>query len=506
MWAIKNTKKYFNQKSIIYTFLLLFFLVGIIGLYYYFHTYTPAFELNAISAANRTINSYFSALITVMALIITLTSNLYSPHLARMFVTHPLTLVSIFYVLLTNLLITVSYLIPVETPLYNVFIFSAYTLTNFATLGIIPTLYAISSFIRPSYFIVKIGSYACDHIETLNKKRNNKHYQKNIKALFSYIDILANMSSTAIQRKDKSVLKLVIQEQFNILNTLIEHNTSSNIDWRKDNFIFTSGISEEGKYHLKSNYSWPEAYLLAKILEESKSLNNTENELQSMLCRQLTNSVDKCIYKSNDITTRLILSIENAMIKDSIESKNSYKFSSLSYYYRINIELLIQNDKILNEVIESFIHYGEKCINLSSHRFAKSFIFDLGRILHYLSFENEEMAIKYFEKKFKPIYQKFLNSNNIAIKEMCQVSIAKTFWILYSQNYLYLTVLIKNNFLSDNKEHAKVLMTLFSAQNAIDKEYNDTFINVEYLSGMARALAKDFLTDFSEMNAQRKAS
>lgn len=500
----------YKQRHLIILSLILFTAIGLIGIFFYFSERSINLDLNAISAANRTINAYFSALITVMALIITLTSNLYSPHLARMFVTHPLTLMSIFYVLTTNLFITITNLIPEHNSVYNIFTFIAFTLTNFATLGIIPTLYAISNFIRPSYFIKLIGKNACEHLIALNNIKNisnnkkNMQAKKHIKGLFNHIDILANMSSTAIQRKDKSVLKLIISQQFKVLKELINSNQEENNIWRNDNYIFTNGISEEGKYYLKSNDSWPEAYLLAKILEESKSLNNTENELQALLCREMTNSIDLCISTENYIVTRLILSIENAMIKDAIESKNSYKFSSLSYYYRINIELLIEQKDLLDEVLDSFIHYGEKCIEMNNHRFTKYFIFDLGRILHYLAFEDEDKALNYYKLRFRNIYKKFLASSNKTNVEMAQISIAKTFWILYSQNYIYLTIAIKNDFLKDNMYHAQILKNLFASKNPIDREYTDTFINVEFLSGIALNLAKDFMNDFPELVDQQE--
>ncbi|EQC50584.1 hypothetical protein, partial [Bacteriovorax sp. DB6_IX] len=210
------------------------------------------------------------ALITAMALIITLTSNLYSPRLARVFVSHPLTILGVSYALLTNFFIIISHLINVQHPWFQITSFISFSLTIIAMIGVIPFLYSISRFVKPSYFIPLIGIYALESLEELHKNKTNRTTKlKSTQNFFSLVDVINNMASTSLQRKDRVVLSIVIVELFKLLRSLIEYRANLEMDqtWRRRNQFFSQGMSEEGKFYLKKDKIWPEAYILSKILE-----------------------------------------------------------------------------------------------------------------------------------------------------------------------------------------------------------------------------------------------
>ncbi|EQC44230.1 hypothetical protein [Bacteriovorax sp. Seq25_V] len=475
---------------------LLFVLIGVLGLVIWTGDNFTIKEMSSLAATNRSINSYFGAIITVMALIVTLTSNLYSPHLARLFVSHPLAIGSICFMLITNYFITISHLISSDHRWFQLISFISFTLTIVATFSIIPVLYLISKFIRPSFFIPLTGQYALKELNKLSIEKYTDKYVKRTKNFFSYIDVISNMASTAIQRKDKSVIRLVINEQFNLLRELIEEKSKINErSWRNKNFHFSNGLSEEGKYHLKKEKMWPEAYIISKVLEQTKTLGKNESDLLPLICREMTTTNDMCINLHEKKISRLIISTLNSMLKDALESKSPTKFNYISYYYRMNIELLIEEEDLCRQAIHSFLHYGLLARESGNHRFAKSFLYDLGRIIHYLSFDDEKMSLELYESDIKETWKAFLNSNE-RIRLHTLKSIVKTFWILYSQNYYYLTAKIKNDFLSNNLEHAIILKNLLRNDDPLDKEFNDTLVSVETLSGMPKSLAKDFLSDF----------
>jgi len=485
-----------HSKSIIVFTVLLFVLIGILGLVVWTGDNFTIKEMSALSATNRSINAYFGAMITVMALIVTLTSNLYSPHLARLFVTHPLAIGSICFMLITNYFITISHLISQDHRWFQVISFLSFTLTILATFSIIPVLYLISKFIRPSFFIPLTGRYAHQELVSLINEADSKKFSGITKRLFSYIDVISNMASTAIQRKDKSVIRLVINEQFLLFRALINERTfTPKRRWRNKNFHFSNGLSEEGKYHLKKEKMWPEAYILSKILEQSKALGKNESDLLPLICREMTTTNDLCINLGQRKISKLILSILNSMLKDSLETKSPTKFNYISYYYRMNIELLIEDEELCKQAINSFLHYGLLAQETGNHRFAKSFLYDLGRIIHYLSFDDEKLSTELYANKIKDTWKIFLNSNS-RIRAHTLKSIVKTFWILYSQNYYNITSKIKNDFLSNNIEHAIILKGLLQNDDPLDKEFNDTLVSVDSLSGMPSSLARDFLSDF----------
>lgn len=475
--------------------------IGLLGLVLWVDSDFTISEIASLSSTNRTANTYFGALITAMALIITLTSNLYSPRLAKVFVTHPLTILGIGYILLTNFFITVSHLITQEHPWFRVISFTSFTLTIIAMLGVIPFLFLISRFVKPSYFIPLMGEYAKENLDTIHRKKtNSKKLKSNTEEFFTYIDVINNMASTAIQRKDRTVLSLVSIELFELLKVLIANRAQDNKSqtWRSKNHVFTHGLSEEGKYYLKKYKTWPETYILSKILENVNLLEKTDNEIVPMICREITNCSDLAINNDDEKIVRLLLTILNSMLRGALEDKNEYKFSSVMYYYRMNIELLIGNEKLCNKAIEYFLHYGSKTIEKEENFAAKNFLFDLGRIINYISFEEEKRSVYLYKKYFRKTWQLFVEEGG-DYREFALKSIIKTFWNLYSQNYHILTSLIRRDFLKSNYEHAMILKRMLRYQDPLDIEYHDTLVCVEYLSGMAQTLSKDFLSDFIEI-------
>ena len=490
-----------SSTKLLFLAIVLSVAIGLLGLVLWVDNDFSISGISSLAATNRSVNAYFGALITAMALIITLTSNLYSPRLARVFVTHPLTILGVGYILLTNFFIIISHLISVTHPWFQIVSFISFSLTIVAMLGIIPFLYAISRFVKPSYFIPLIGVYATENINELHRTGISKvKIEKESKNFFSLIDVITNMATTALQRKDRLVMSIVTVELFKLLKVLISYRNDISKDqkWRRRSQSFTQGMSEEGKYYLKRDKIWPEAYILSKVLENTNILTRSDNELVPLICRELTNSHDLAINHSDKKIVKLHLMILNSILREALDRRNEHKFSSVIYYYRMNIELLIGHYDLCEQAISHFIFYGTCAKNLDEPLAVKSFLFDLSRILNYLSFESEKLSLKLYEKEVKRTWMQFIKLGG-NYKKYTTMSIIKTFWNLYSQNYHQLTSLLRRDFLNDSFEHAVILKEMLQNEDPLEKEYSDFLVCPEYLSGMALSLASDFLSDFIEV-------
>jgi hypothetical protein len=490
-----------QSTKLLFLAIVLSIAIGLLGLILWADNDLTITGITSLAATNRSVNAYFGALITAMALIITLTSNLYSPRLARVFVSHPLTILGVGYILLTNFFIIVSHLISSQHPWFQPISFISFTLTIIAMLGIIPFLYGISRFVKPSYFIPLIGIYAQENLEDLHRSDLSRMRKvKKAQNFFSLIDVINNMASTALQRKDRLVLSIVVIELFKLLKTIITYRSNLEKDqsWRRRNQFFSQGMSEEGKFYLKKDKIWPEAYILSKVLENVNILTQSDNEIVPLICREMTNSNDLAINNGDKKIIKLHLMIFNAILREALDSRNEHKFSSVIYYYRMNIELLIGNYEMCEEAISNFIHYGTCARDLDEPLAVKSFLFDMSRIINYLSFESEDLSIKLYETKLKKTWKEFLNMEGNYAK-YTRMSIIKTFWNLYSQNYHMLTSKIRSDFLRDSFEHATILKEMLQNHDPLEKEYSDFLVCPEYLSGMALSLASDFLSDFIEV-------
>jgi len=365
-----------------------------------------------------------------------------------------------------------------------------------AMLGIIPFLFLISRFVKPTYFVPLLGKYSLTSITTFHSAKDHiKLQSREVYRLFEIVDVVNNMASTAIKRRDRGTLKVVLDELFNVLHHLFEFQNNKDIDqsWHFNCEYFSAGLSDEGQYILKKHKTWPEAYILFKILENSLAMGDRDNEMIPYICRKLTNSIDQSNDVKNSELIELHLMTLNSILNHSIETLSESKFTSILYYYRLNIETLIDNEKLRVYAIDNFIHYGNKALSEHLHAGAKEYLYELGRVIHYLSFEEEKLSLEVYNDKIKDVWLAF--SSDPDHKSDCLKAIVKTYWTLYSQNYNKITDLIKKDFLQNDIEHAKIIKVMISIQNPLNKEFNDTLVSPELITGMAFSMAKEFLSE-----------
>ncbi len=99
-----------------------------------------ALPVFALGASSRMINGIFGAVLTSMALIITLASNLYTPGLVKVFVRHPLVVFGMSFIVGTNIVLVLANLFTADHFLYVYVLEASFILSCLTMASIIPFL------------------------------------------------------------------------------------------------------------------------------------------------------------------------------------------------------------------------------------------------------------------------------------------------------------------------------------------------------------------------------
>jgi len=484
-----------STKLITLTLLMSSIITGLV-VYFYMSFDLATFPENGLASSSRLLNGFFAALLTSMALIVTLTSNLYSPRLVKVFVRHPLTVTGISFILFSDLMMVFTQLATKSHPLHKTLVVLSFYSSLLAVCGMIPYLYYVSQFIRPAFFIPLLKKGI---VKGLLKAQGGNGSNNSVSQTFDSIDVIANIASTAVKREDKKLITLVLDSLNELLHQVMETQfLESKKTWRRKNVVYPPGMSEEGKYFLKKTKNWPEAYILTKILSILITIDQKQNDIIPFACNNLLQSLDYCNDKERSDLIELQLMVYNSLLHHSLESKNVNRLNSVFYYYRLSIELLMGNTSMRIYAIDNYIHYAKLALKLDDSSTRKCLLYDLGRIINFISFESEELATSFFKNHAKSLWSMSLSSDGKSCK-VAQCSLVKTYWGLKSQNCHNLAQNIYDDFLKDNVWHYETIKYLLSNINPLNREFNYRLMRPDFLSGMAKKLAEEYLLESKDV-------
>lgn len=484
-----------HKNSLYLTALLMSLLVSISFIALWLHTPSIEWSASGFNASSRVLNSFFAALLTSMALVITLTANLYSPLLATIFVKHPITVAGISFIIWCDLFIVACQIITPTFPYYTYIVLASFIFTGIAICFMMPFLYYISLFIRPSYFVPLLEKII---IKGLNKIQSAETGFEEVEQYFETIEVIANIASMATKRDDKKLIAIVLDSLNNILSVLISLGVESpKSKWRKKAPHFPHGMSEEAKFFLKKSKNWPESYLLTKILRTVLALDESQNDIVPLACNNLLETLDQC--NDNNLTelVEFHLMVLNSLLLHSLEKKNEERLNSLLYNYRLAIELLIENEKIMNYAVKNYIYYAQKSISIGFITSKKNIFYDLGRIINFMSFESEEKSYKFFKKYAATFWKKTMQDHE-EDEDVAWTSLVKAYWSLLSQNCYRLTDIIVTEFLFDKQKHLETIRELLDTESPLEREFSYRLMRSDTLTGMPRQMAEDFYNHWSE--------
>ncbi|WP_127714005.1 hypothetical protein [Halobacteriovorax sp. HLS] len=482
-----------KQKSFLYTYLpssllLVFLFVGI----YYLSVSVLNVETRYLSKwlpfANRLVIGFLGALLTSMALIITLTSNLYTPRLAKLFVHNPITILGMGFILVCNLTLILVNLFPETHLLYRGLLILGYVLTICAIGGIIPYLYFISLFIKPNYFLPLLQKQILDGLIYV-KTVSNEEAVKN--EVFYTFDVLANIAYTASKRDDKQLMFQVFDSIHEILSELMQNYDKESTQWRKSDAFFIQGISQEGRYHLEKEYTWPEAYILGRITKILSHLKPSHNEIIPFVCEKLLETIDEAIYHDRENIVEMHLMIFNTLFRTSLDNKDLERFQSMSYYYRISIELVEENPKMMSFATRSFIHYADVARKKNMPVALETVLFDIGRIILYFAYEDENVAINYINHYILKYFDKeYLKESSYS--DVYYLAMVKTYWESKGKGFTQLAKTINSTLIANEEKHFNALKCLLLFDRTLHWEFNDRLLSFAYLSDNAREIAQKY--------------
>lgn len=484
-----NELKKFN-KNIVRFAILSIAITFLISLSVVFLSSNGTINYLGLSASSRTLTGFFGGLLGAMVFIISLTSTTYTPKISSLFLHHPIAGIGMGIIVLCQLGLISSGLFEKDHwfhdyHMYGVLIFTAFTIAI-----IMPYLYFLIHFIDPRYFLPIIKRHIFDGIDKLNKEgSSNNNVEKEI---FDNIDVIMNVASTASKKDDKNLMNLTLEIATDILEYFIECHDKDNKNWRYNNPQFLPGISDEGQFYLENTKVWPEFYLIGKLVRRINSLDSTQDEVIPVVCENFLETIDECVSKELDDILELHLMAFNAMLKKSVETKNPDRFQSISYSYRLAIEILVSNEKALTFAIKSFIFYGKMAEKANLKNCSEAILFDLGRILLFMGYKDEELAMAFLKDHAGPVWRLHMKRND-HLGDVAWRSIVKTYWEARGKGYTLLgKIMFAGYIIDDEKKHKSSLEKLFQHDRTLFLEINDRLISFSHFSTNAENMARDF--------------
>lgn len=468
--------------------------ISLIGFFLFWHFGDKShINIAGINASSRLLTGFFGALLGAMVFIISLTSTTYTPRISTLFLHHPIAACGLGTIIFCEFVLVMGGFFPDSHPYYAPLMVFTMILAAFSIAIIMPYLYYLIHFIEPKFFLPILKKQVIDNLEDLhqNQYKANGH-EKNI---FDNINIIINVGAVAAIKDDQNLMILTFEMAQDILSHLIENRPHEKINWRRKNPQFLPGISEEGRFYLERELSWPEFFILGKIQKRVNALGPNQNEIATYVCEKLLETLDESVAQDNDELIDYHIMVLNSLLKKSLDTKNVERFQSICYYYRIAIEILSEKSKKMDSAAESFRHYANLADQLGLDVCTEAILFDLGKLPLFFALEDEEMGINFLNTHTGNTWRKFLKRDD-HLGFVTWKSMVKAYWEASAKGYTLLAKIIMVEYLkrSDIK-HKLALVNMFKNDREIFYELNDRLMNYSYLGPKARTMAKEYFDE-----------
>lgn len=477
------------NKKIWKFFLLSFFVTSLFVFFAWYFGQDLGINYTGMAASSRALTGFFGGLLGAMVFIISLTSTTYTPKISQLFLNHPIAVLGLGSILLGQAILVASALFDQYHPWHDIVMNISLVITFINIAIMMPYLYYLVHFINPRFFLPIIKNSI---LEDIKKLHSEKTIDKKIeKRIFENYDILMNVASTAAKKDDKQLMMNIFDMSHEILFSFVELQGKEKHRWRFNDPQFLPGLSEEGRFLLEKRKTWPEYYILGKIMRLISSLDTSQNEIISYVCERFLETIDECALKENENILELHIMALNTMLRQSIHTKNLDRFQAISYHYRLAIELLFSNEKARDLACERLIRYAELAYDEKFYRGAETILYDIGRIIIFYAYEDEQYGIDFLENYATPMWDKFLEKPEL--EKTCWKSIVKSYWEIKAKGFAILPRLLFERYLQNHFEgHQMALDSLFVYNNEFHWEINDRLINITHLSQKASKLARDY--------------
>lgn len=483
----KHQNKVFN--GVRFYFFLLAFIggVGATGFVSWTFGSTEFYVPFGFAASSRSLNSILGAVLTSIALVISLTSNLYTPRLVQLFLTHPVIIGGLSLMVGAHMFMATAMFFPQDHILYDPLLIICITCAYSAYAGILPFLYMVSQFLRPSYFMPLLTEKAIKRVREMESAKRLEDYNRQI---YSHINVITNICFTGMRRGDRQLALLSLGCLHDILTEVIELDKKKARRWREQEPFFTASLAKEGREYLKKTEIWPEAYILGQIVQIMEQADARQNELISTTAERLVHTLKLSNKYHCEATVEMHILVFNSMMRLALEDNDLRKFQNLSYHYRVMIEAMAENQRWMNEITRHLLHYGKMASKAKLPFALDTVLYDLGDIILSLSETDEYNALTFLHIWAGPAWMRAINEDSYEANSAWRAMI-RVFWEARAKEYVLLSETLRAEFL-DETQHRRLLKKIIEDNRPLHWEYNDRLLRFNYLTPEAEKQAASF--------------
>lgn len=464
-------------------------MVTIVGWFSWHFGSSAEFQIEGMATASRTLNILLGVVLTTIALIVPLTSNLYSPKLVRLFVTQPIIVGGLITLVLAIMFNLSTNFFSIHHQWYETIAAISVILAYFGLAGIIPYLFMISRFLRPSYFIPTLAERAMLRI---GKIRASQSTRKDSIEVVEIIDVLSNIARTSMKRNDQQLIILILHFLREILCGIIELPENRPSLKQVGNALFVSGITREGKQHLEESGLWPEAYVLFQLVRVAESCDQQQSVVFAESGKVMVESLQHAADNQREDVIELIIISMNALMRSAINNGNATKFQNLSYYYVLAADAIYDLDIWMNELIRHLKHYARVAEESHVLRARETVVYDLSALCLYLYKSDKKIAFKFLNYQLVP-YLRFAMGEHSHLARIALQAVIKLYWEIKVMQDDTGSNSLFELFLKDSEHYHSALQLMLKDNRPLHWELNDRLLRFSYLSKPAQKLAEEFL-------------
>ncbi len=447
------------------------------------------FEPVGLATASRTLNSIMAVVMTSIALILPLTSNLYTPRLVKLYVTHPLIVGGLSVFIVGNLLVMSLHFFPPGHAFVRFGIWAVACIYLVVLAGILPYLFGISRFLRPSYFMPMLTRKGLRSLQELGRGRRVEAHKDE---LFETIDVVTNVALTGMTRGDRQLVLLALKALHALLTGIIGCAGQKASDWRRTRPWFVPGLAKEGQDYLVRERVWPEAYVLAQTLKVAEVASRKQHELLSELAGQLVDTARLACAVHTAAVIELHVMTFNTLLREALEEKDLRRFQNLSYHYRLLIEAFHPDPDRMHDAVHHLMHYAHLAARQGLQFAFETVVYDLGGLVLSLGQQDQGAAVELIQAWAGPVWQEAIGQDSL-MKKVGWRTLLRAYWEARVLGLKEAADAIYWRFLTDEAIHREQLELLLEDNRELHYEFNDRLMRFAHLSPAAAAEAQAFL-------------
>ncbi|MCP4606666.1 MAG: DUF2254 domain-containing protein [Proteobacteria bacterium] len=304
--------------------------------------------------------------ITVVAIIVELASNRYTPRVTDLFVKSPTNLAVLGFFVVTGLMciwISLTGAYEGYTPVIGT------TVTVFAItacmLILLPYFAFVFSFLNPHHIVERMGHST---LKAIRKYRREKRapLQRNKLLAVGGIEQLADVALNAIEHKDKGICKHAVDNLGELSRNYLEIKNTMPDRWflldkeLRENPDFVS-MQEEVLEDIENGRFWFEMKVLRQFQMLYGETLNRMRDINYLIAINTRKLAEKAMNLDHDVTTTLVVKFFNTFLRATINGRDVRTAYNVLNQYRRLAEIALEKGRydVAVEAARRFKYYGQ---------------------------------------------------------------------------------------------------------------------------------------------------